>query len=129
MAASNWPQASPLLSRPLERTTYRTTKDEAAARPTQLGRSGDRTVGGLVIGNRSPLTGFLILRWADNHHGRTGAWPRTVSADAASLPPEDSWRAIDLALRQGAGSYRAAIACPDSWPGSAGFATTAIYRG
>jgi hypothetical protein len=52
---------------------------------------------------RPPLTVETILAWADAHYARTGTWPKIRTADAGSLPPGDSWHAIDQALRQGWG--------------------------
>ncbi len=42
-----------------------------------------------------------ILSWADNHHRRTGSWPRIFDTDTASLPSGETWLRIDIALRQG----------------------------
>jgi hypothetical protein len=47
------------------------------------------------------LTATLILAWADAHCARTRCWPRILDGDAVSLPPGESWRALDIALRKG----------------------------
>ena len=41
-----------------------------------------------------------ILAWADEHHARTGQWPRVRSGAVAGTPGE-TWRAVDTALVQG----------------------------
>jgi hypothetical protein len=46
------------------------------------------------------LTVRRILAWADEHHDRTGQWPRRLSG-AIDGAPGESWLAIDDALRQG----------------------------
>jgi len=46
------------------------------------------------------LTIEQILEWADEHHLRTGSWPKSDSAEVPDAPNE-SWLAINLALRQG----------------------------
>jgi hypothetical protein len=47
-----------------------------------------------------PLTVAQILAWADDHEERTGSWPR-ITSGAVLAPTDESWRAIDIALRQG----------------------------
>jgi hypothetical protein len=47
-----------------------------------------------------PLTIKQILRWADAHHKRTGAWPACKDGPIDGVPDE-TWDAIDAALRQG----------------------------
>jgi len=49
---------------------------------------------------RSRLTHAVILRWADAHHRRTGKWPNGKSGPVPEAPHE-TWKAVDLALRQG----------------------------
>ena len=46
------------------------------------------------------LTVKKILRWADQHHKRTGAWPRRDSGQVDGVPGE-TWLIIDLALQKG----------------------------
>jgi hypothetical protein len=41
-----------------------------------------------------------ILRWADSHQQRTGRWPGCSSGPIPEAPGT-TWRAVDLALRQG----------------------------
>jgi hypothetical protein len=41
-----------------------------------------------------------VLAWADEHHGRTGAWPST-SSGPIPVATTETWRGIDQALRQG----------------------------
>lgn len=45
------------------------------------------------------LTRRQILKWADAHHQRTGAWPKRGSGPLAEAPGE-TWAAIDTALKQ-----------------------------
>lgn len=47
-----------------------------------------------------PITLSRILRWADEHHRRTGSWPR-VSSGRARGSPGLTWRVIDHALGAG----------------------------
>jgi hypothetical protein len=47
-----------------------------------------------------PLTVEQVLAWADAHQARTGRWPHAMTGPVAEAP-EESWRAINLALVQG----------------------------
>lgn len=47
-----------------------------------------------------PLTELTILKWADEHHRRTGSWPNYASGPVLDSPG-DSWLAVDSVLRQG----------------------------
>jgi hypothetical protein len=47
-----------------------------------------------------PLTEEQILSWARRHRDRTGEWPRRGSGAVADAP-EETWRAIYAALRNG----------------------------
>jgi hypothetical protein len=47
-----------------------------------------------------PLTEKQILVWAKSHHERTGVWP-TYYLRAVTDAPEESWMAINSALRDG----------------------------
>ncbi|HWL95168.1 MAG TPA: hypothetical protein VNT79_16735 [Phycisphaerae bacterium] len=49
--------------------------------------------------NSESLTTREILAWGDEHHRRTGEWPRPNSGRIKS-PPYVSWSAIDGALRE-----------------------------
>jgi hypothetical protein len=49
---------------------------------------------------KPPLTVAEILRWADAHRRRTGAWPGVTSGPVAGAPGE-TWPALDKALRRG----------------------------
>jgi hypothetical protein len=48
-----------------------------------------------------PLSEEQILRWADEHRQRTGAWP---TSDSGTIPDSgrEQWRAINVALHLGA---------------------------
>lgn len=50
------------------------------------------------------LTVELILKWADDHHRRTGTWPNTYSGTILAAPNE-TWVAIDGAMRIGGRGY------------------------
>jgi hypothetical protein len=52
------------------------------------------------IQNLPPLTETQILIWADEHHQRTGAWPR---AESGVIPDSggEKWQGVDNALRLG----------------------------
>jgi len=49
---------------------------------------------------RPPLTIDEVLRWADQHHARTGRWP-TVNSGRVTGVPSENWSAINFALREG----------------------------
>ena len=49
---------------------------------------------------RSPLTEEQVLAWADAHFARTGQWPGAGTGAVGGVP-EQSWAAIDEALRRG----------------------------
>jgi hypothetical protein len=49
----------------------------------------------------SALTEAQLLAWADDHHERTGRWPRATAPGLSFLPPGETWRNIDAVLRQG----------------------------
>ena len=51
-----------------------------------------------VWDGRPPLTEAKILRWAREHHDRTGRWPVTLSGKLIGAS-DDDWAAIDMALR------------------------------
>jgi hypothetical protein len=58
------------------------------------------------------LTAAQILTWADAHHRRTGRWP--VESDGPVFEaPDESWHAIDRALRAGVRGLpgRCSLAC------------------
>jgi hypothetical protein len=52
------------------------------------------------VPGRPPLTVAQVLTWADEHHRRTGGWPRASSGPVAGRPGDD-WKNIDRALRHG----------------------------
>lgn len=49
---------------------------------------------------KSKLTEEKILEWADEHHARTGQWPKAGSGIVAAAP-ENRWVVIDNALKTG----------------------------
>src|SRR5262249_40497159 len=51
------------------------------------------------------LTYKQILAWADDHYRRTGQWPKETSG-RVRLMPNESWHAIDRALRAGVRGLR-----------------------
>jgi hypothetical protein len=53
-----------------------------------------------MAGQRPRLTVGQIPAWADDHHARTGRWPRQRSGPVATAPGE-TWGAIDSALKKG----------------------------
>jgi hypothetical protein len=50
--------------------------------------------------NLPHLSEKRIVRWARDHHRQTGRWP-TVRSGAVAAAPQENWRLIDAALRQG----------------------------
>jgi hypothetical protein len=81
---------------------------EAALHDGGRGLPGGSSLGKLLaqrLGARTKagvpkLTVRLILRWADEHHARTGHWPHTGSG-SVQVAPGEHWKAIDTALRLG----------------------------
>jgi hypothetical protein len=59
-----------------------------------------RRFGARNWGEHPPLTEEEIVAWADEHKERTGRWPAITSGPVA-LSPDDTWGAIDDALRRG----------------------------
>jgi hypothetical protein len=57
------------------------------------------------------LTRRLILVWADAHHRRTGQWPMQDSGTIQEAP-EETWAAIDEALRSGLRGLRGGSSLP-----------------
>jgi hypothetical protein len=49
---------------------------------------------------KSPLSESLILCWADEHHARTGQWPK-VSSGPVQAAPGENWRSLNSALHVG----------------------------
>jgi hypothetical protein len=47
-----------------------------------------------------PLAVSRLLAWADAYHDRTGHWP-TANSGLIAEAPEENWRAVQQALRQG----------------------------
>jgi len=50
---------------------------------------------------RTELTVKQILSWADAYYARTGKWPEAKRGGRVWEPPDETWRNIDSALRQG----------------------------
>jgi hypothetical protein len=67
---------------------------------SSLGKFLARRLGVRTKAGVSKLTVRLILRWADEHHARTGHWPHCGSGPLQAAPAEH-WKAIDTALRLG----------------------------
>lgn len=70
------------------------------AASTTLARLLRERLGARLEAHRPALTVRQILRWADAHHRRTGAFPRYASGAIPDVPHE-KWSAIDAALREG----------------------------
>lgn len=54
----------------------------------------------LAAAHPRPLTQDQILTWADEEHAATGRWP-TAESGSVRGAPDETWRAIDGALRGG----------------------------
>lgn len=65
-----------------------------------LARFLERRFGVRNLAATPPLTEERIVAWADEHRRRTGRWPAIKSGPVA-LSPDDTWAAIDDALRRG----------------------------
>jgi hypothetical protein len=52
-------------------------------------------------GRLPPLTVGQVLRWADEHHRRTGSWPAMLSGTVRGAPGPLSWLALNSALLHG----------------------------
>jgi hypothetical protein len=50
--------------------------------------------------NAPSLAVDKILAWADEHHARTGNWPKTKTG-AVQVAPGETWSAINAALERG----------------------------
>jgi hypothetical protein len=106
MRTGAWPteKSGPVAGAPGE-TWYRI---DRALRTGGRGLPGDDSLPRLLarrLGARTRaclprLMEWLILRWADEHRGRTGRWPSADSGPVAADPGE-SWQKIDRALREG----------------------------
>jgi hypothetical protein len=57
------------------------------------------------IANLPDLTVKQVLTWADAYHNRTGAWPTQTSGPVEEAP-EETWQALDSALRYGGRRFR-----------------------
>jgi hypothetical protein len=64
-----------------------------------------RSKGARNLPGTPPLTVELILRWADRHKLRTGAWPRINSGPVIGQPGE-TWAAVQAVLANGARGLR-----------------------
>ncbi len=51
--------------------------------------------------NLPPLSVKQILAWADEHHQRTGQWPRSKTPGTIEGTVGETWRAVDTALEKG----------------------------
>lgn len=51
--------------------------------------------------SRSVLRVEEILRWADAHHRRTGAWPQRRGGNVQDAPDRTTWKQIDVNLSKG----------------------------
>ena len=65
-----------------------------------LARLLARRFGVRNVGDLPPLEVRQIVRWADDHFGRTGRWPTATAGEVAGAPGE-TWARVDDALRQG----------------------------
>jgi hypothetical protein len=55
----------------------------------------------VLLQRRPSLSIEAILEWADEHRRCTGEWPKVMTLERPSLPPGESWKAINEALRLG----------------------------
>jgi hypothetical protein len=80
-----------------------------AMKEGRRGLPDKRTLAQLLVAERGVrkrayaprLTVKKILRWADAHHKRTGAWPHADSGPVLGSPPGETWIMISLALQKG----------------------------
>jgi hypothetical protein len=80
----------------------------AALQAGKRGLPGGRSLAQLLAQRRAArnrralprLTVRQILRWADEHHARSGQWPTTISGSIADSGGE-TWHNVDAALAQG----------------------------
>jgi phage-related protein len=81
---------------------------EKALRKGRRGLPGGETLARFLERHRGarnhlhlpPLTIELILKWADDHHRRTGRWPVQAGGPVHGVP-EQTWNAVDTALAVG----------------------------
>jgi hypothetical protein len=104
--AGAWPHQS---SGAIAGTIGETWRDvDIALRYGRRGLPGSSSLAGLLAETRAsryrrnlpPLDIQQILRWADAHHARTGAWP---TANAGKIPDNtgETWAAVSAALLAG----------------------------
>jgi hypothetical protein len=101
-----WPRARSVPRPKVIGETWRTIDE--ALRTGQRGLSGGLSLARLLFEHRGvrsrqyapALRRREILTWARAHHRRTGAWPTAQSGPIAEAPDE-TWRAVDEALRGG----------------------------
>lgn len=55
------------------------------------------------------LTVAQILSWADAHHARTGQWPKRNSGPVIAAAHDETWAAVDCALKDGGRGLRGGI--------------------
>jgi hypothetical protein len=67
---------------------------------SSLGKLLARRLGARTQAGICRLTVRRILRWADQHHARTGQWP-CCKPHPIEAAPGENWKAIDTALRLG----------------------------
>jgi pyrroloquinoline quinone (PQQ) biosynthesis protein C len=101
-----WPErpTGPILDAPGETWSGISSALSAGLR----GLSGGSSLARLLAQHRSvrnlkalqPLTEEQILAWADEHHARTGEWPRHVSGSIHAAPGE-TWKGVEHSLRLG----------------------------
>jgi hypothetical protein len=76
---------------------------DAALQQGHRGLPGGDTLRRLLARRRGvgrPLRLRWVLRWADDHHRRTGRWPTLTSGPVVAAPGE-TWSAVNQALRLG----------------------------
>src|SRR5262249_22314969 len=101
-----WPRARSVPRPKVIGETWRTI--DQALRTGQRGLGGGLSIARLLAEQRGvrsrqyapTLQRRKILTWARAHHRRTSAWPTAQSGPIADAPDE-TWRAVDEALRSG----------------------------
>ena len=82
---------------------------DGALRHGRCGLSGGSSLARLLARERGRrniqdlprLTVEQILAWADEHHQRTGEWPRRDSGAFGEAAPRETWKQVDIALNHG----------------------------
>jgi hypothetical protein len=98
---------------------------DSALRKGRSGLPGGTTLARWVIEHRGPearnrpphLTLEQVRAWLEAHHSATGEWPTAESGPVRDAPYQETWRAIDVALKKGGRGLPAGLSLARLRPG------------